>query len=47
MTNKGKIGREDSAIKYIESVDDASVETGKNYHRRVRDEDDESTDAEE
>ena len=31
----------------FESSDDASTEIGKHYHKRVRDEDDESTDAEE
>ena len=39
--------REDSAIEEVESTDDASVETGKKNCKRVRDEDDESTDAEE
>ena len=40
-------GREDSATEDVKSADDASAETGKKNHKRVRDEDDESADTEE
>ena len=33
-------------IEDVEIADDASSDTGKNYHKRVRDEDDESANSE-